>query len=191
MANNCYNYLEIEGTEEDIKKLEECIKVKKSKEEEEQSGYDNYDMSKVIHVETDEKGFYKGDIYELWGTKWFDGEWFENNGKSAVLTFETAWSPSLPVTLEMSQRFNLKIKHNYEEAGCDFEGDYNVENGEVVFKEEREYRPQCEDCGEKFDSDDMIYNEEDGTQKCKRCGDELTGLVMDKMDKINAKKGKN
>ncbi len=66
----------------------------------------------------------------------------------------------------------------------DFEGDYNVDNGKVILDEERRYRPNCEDCGEKFDSDDMIYNEDEGEYKCKRCGDELTGIVMDKIEQI-------
>jgi len=186
MANNCYNYLEIEGTEEDIKRLEECIIVRNIEGEDR---FDEWNLRKVIPVETDERGYYKVDsIYDVWGTKWFDGEDFESRGTSATLTFDTAWSPSLPVTLEMSRRFNLKIKHSYEESGCNFEGDYNVDNGEVVFEEERNYRPMCEGCDEKFDSDDMIYNEDEGTYKCKRCGDELTGIVMDKLDKIKGDK---
>lgn len=184
MANNCYNYLKIEGTEEDIKRLEECIKSK------DKYNNDTWDISKIIPVETDERGCYKvDDIYELWGTKWFQGVCFQNNGDSATLSFETAWSPSLPVTLEMSRRFNLKINHEYEEAGCDFEGDYNVNCGEVIFEEEREYRPNCQDCGEKFEQKDIIYNEDDCTHKCKRCEDGLTALMMDKMDKIKAERG--
>ncbi len=185
MANNCYNYLEISGSEEDIEKLKECIKTK------DERGNDDWDMSKIIPVETDERGFYKvDDIYDLWGTKWFQGEWLEGKGKSVTLTFDTAWSPSLPVTLEMSKRFNLKINHFYEEAGCDFEGDYNVDKGEVISNSEREYRPNCQGCGEKFNSDDMIYNEDEGNYYCKRCGDEFTALVMDKIDMIKEKKEK-
>jgi len=184
MANNCYNYLEIEGTEEDIKRLERCIEVEGTKENK------DYDMRKVIPIDSEGNGFYKGNICKLWGTKWFDGECFENSGTSATLSFDTAWSPSLPVTLEMSLRFNLKINHSYEESGCDFEGDYNVENGNVVLDEERPYRPICDVCEKKFDRDEMTYDEDDGTFKCKRCGDELTGLMMDKLDKINKERNK-
>lgn len=183
MANNCYNCLEIIGTEEDIKRLEECI-------ESDDDDEDKWDLSKVIPVETDEEGCYKigKSIYDIWGTKWFDGEQFSSCGRSAVLSFDTAWSPSLPVTLEMSRRFNLKINHFYEEGGNGFEGDYNVCNGKVVSHSQRKYRPYCEDCGEKFDRDDMIYNEEEGEYLCKRCGDEFTGIVMDKIDKIKKEK---
>lgn len=185
MANNCYNYLEISGSKADIKRLEECIKSDKKDD----SGWD---MSKIIPVEIDEKGFYKieNSIYDIWGTKWFDGEYFENKGKTAVLTFDTAWSPSLPVTLEMSRKFNLKVKHFYEESGCDFEGDYNVDNGEVILDDQRPYTPDCHDCGEKFNRDDMIYNEEEGEYLCKRCGDELVGIMMDKLEMIKQKREK-
>ncbi len=183
MANNCYNYLEIEGKKEDILRLEECMKSQ------DKNSNDELRLSKIIPAEIDERGCYKcKDIYELWGTKWFDGEWFENDGASATLTFDTAWSPSLPVTLEMSKRFNLKINHFYEESGCDFEGDYNVDCGEVILNDERKYRPVCQDCGEKFDSDDMVYDEDDGDYRCRVCADPLISLVAEKLEKIKADK---
>lgn len=182
MANNCYNYLEISGSEEDIKKLEECIKSDDKEE--------IWDLRKIIPVEIDDKGFFKikGSIYDLWGTKWFSVNGFDNNGDKAYLSFDTAWSPSLPITLEMSKRFNLKINHYYEESGCAFEGDYDVDNGKVTLNNQREYRPRCYRCEEKFYKKNMIYKEDEGEYYCKRCGDEFTALVMDKIDMIKEKK---
>lgn len=183
MANNCYNELEIKGSVEDIKRLEECITTKDEK------GNEEWDLSNIIPVETDDDGFYKvDDIYKLWGTKWFEGEYFENHGNSATLTFNTAWSPSLPVTLEMSKKFNLKINHFYEEAGNNFEGDYKVDNGEVLLDVQRKYSPLCVECNEKDDSENLCYDEDEGEYFHLRCRDEFVGIVEEKLENIKKEK---
>lgn len=185
MANICDNYLKITGSKEDIERLEKFIKSSDKEEEE------KWDLTKIIPVEVDDEGYYKCDnIYNVWGTKWISDVWFKNHGNSAILHFSTAWSPSLPITLEMSKKFNLTINHSYEESGCDFEGDYAVSSGEVFLNEQRDYRPACQDCGDKFDRDDLIYDEAEGSRHCRKCGDELTGIVAEKLEKIKKEKQK-
>ena len=184
MANYCFNQLEISGKIKDIKKLGELIK---SEEEDE-----DYDLTKIIPIEIDEKGCYKvDDIYKVWGTRWTNSVSFDDYGKTAIISFDSAWSPSLPITLEMSRMFNLKINHFYEESGCDFEGDYNVKDGVEIFHNQRSYRPCCAECGEKFDSDKMVYDDKWGDYLCVKCGDEFTGIVMKKLDKIKEEKNGN
>lgn len=178
MANHCFNSLDISGSVEDIKKLEEFIKKDKDDKDDEE-----YDLRKIIPVEVDKEGFFKGDIYEMWGTKWIDSIDFNNSGGNASMSFTTAWSPSLPVTLEMSRKFNLEINHYYEESGNDFEGEYEVKNGVVVFDKSGDYKPHCCKCGEKFDSDKMTCDD-DGEHCCFGCGDKLTGIVREKIEMI-------
>jgi len=188
MANYCYSFLEISGSVENIKRLEEFIKNREG----EDGGGDKYSLDGIIPVEVDENGCYKvDDIYEVWGTKWVTDVCFQNDGDTAIINLCSAWSPPLPITLEMSRMFNLKINHFYEESGCDFEGEFEVDNGVIILDENRRYRPNCNECGEKFDSDKMIYDEDSGGHTCVRCGDELTGIVMEKIEKIKKEEDKN
>jgi hypothetical protein len=61
-----------------------------------------------------------------WGTKWTideDTYSFGTGLNSVSFEFDTAWSPSLPVTLALSKKFpTLTFEHRYEEGGMDFSG---------------------------------------------------------------------
>ena len=187
MANYCFNSLDIIGKAEDIKRLEEFIKNKK----EDDDGGEKWSLDNIIPVGIDENGCYKvTDIYAVWGTKWIADINFNNNGCFADMSFDTAWNPSLPITLEMSKKFNLKINHFYEESGNDFEGNCEVDNGVVISDSHSCYRPRCMGCGEKFDRDKMTYDDDEGEHYCMACGDELTGIVMEKIEKINGNRNK-
>ena len=143
MANNCYNYLEISGSKEDIQKLKKLILVKE----------DGKDVVKMDNI----KPFKRGDnVYVIWGTKWFDVIDYDFNKTNAYISLDTAWSPCLPITLEMSRMFNLEIEHFYEEGGFDSEGDYNVDNGEVILDDGRKYSPQWHDCYKELNRDYMM-----------------------------------
>jgi hypothetical protein len=159
MANYCYNMLEITGNPGDIKKLQDCIRTNKPDE------CDEYDLGKIIPLKSDSAG----EAYEKWGTKWFADIDFDNQGGSAMLSFDTAWSPSLPVTVEISRRFNLRAAHYYEEPGFDFEGDFVAENGIVIRDEQRDYRPVCAGCETKHDRNEMVFDEEESEHYCRKC----------------------
>lgn len=164
MANYCFNSLQIRGSQSDIKKLQEFIRSNNPDE----SG--NYDLDHVIPLETDSVD----EAYKKWGTKWFTGIKFENRGKEAILSFDTAWSPPFPVTLEISKKFNLWIDHYYEEPGMWFEGNFIVDNGKIIEDEQREYTPYCADCGVKLkDNKKMVYDEEEYEYYCRKCYDML------------------
>lgn len=151
--------LEITGNPGDIKKLQDCIRTNKPDE------CDEYDLGKIISLKSDSAG----EAYEKWGTKWFADIDFDNQGGSAMLSFDTAWSPSLPVTLEISRRFNLRAAHYYEEPGFDFEGDFVAENGIVIRDEQRDYRPVCAGCETKHDRNEMVFDEEESEHYCRKC----------------------
>lgn len=105
----------------------------------------------LLRIEYDEtelgfgKGGYNNGGYNWcinsWGTKWnaCSPEVSEGEGELCY-TFDTAWSPPVPVVFAMSKKFpKLTFHLAYEESGCDFEGDYEVKAGQVFNMEERPY----------------------------------------------------
>jgi hypothetical protein len=86
-----------------------------------------------------------------WGTKWNAchaslqedmGTW-EEDGKamlSVEVNFATAWAPPLPVILQASKRFpDLRFDLRYFEGGCQFNGMFVCEGGEVTSDEDGPY----------------------------------------------------
>ena len=75
-----------------------------------------------------------------WGTKW---DWevistqdYKKTGKK--LTFDTAWSPPLPVVIAASKEFPLiRFTLKYFEAGMGFCGTFSCKNGETIKDETR------------------------------------------------------
>ena len=79
---------------------------------------------------------------ENWGTKWgfYDVELIEDSKDELLYTFNTAWSPALPVIEKMGEMFpSLKFELRYFEGGSCFNGLYRVENGEVTENRQGEY----------------------------------------------------
>jgi len=81
-----------------------------------------------------------------WGTKWgiYDASILSQKleGKKGRLkiTFQSAWSPPLPVILAMSKKFeSLKFKLKYYEMGMGFKGTYIAEKGEVLEDSDAKY----------------------------------------------------
>ena len=79
-----------------------------------------------------------------WGTKWgiYRAEVNRVDFKYEELeyTFDTAWSPCLPVVLKMSKMFkNLKFNLRYFEGGNGFHGYFVCKAGKVIEKIEADY----------------------------------------------------
>lgn len=76
-----------------------------------------------------------------WGTKWNSVETNVDVGNGqAWFTFDTAWSPSIPVTAKFSEMFpNLTFDHHYEESGMDFSGYMIYKGGKCVESEDGEF----------------------------------------------------
>jgi len=73
-----------------------------------------------------------------WGTKWgcYDASDWKLYKRSAMIRFDSAWSPPIPVIHAMAKRFpKLKFTLRYYECGMGFKGCLQVK-GEDVLKDE-------------------------------------------------------
>jgi len=124
MANNCYNWAQITGSKENLDLLEARLKEAKSVDD---SLY-WVSFHHVLGIEVPDSG----DLYNTFGTKWYDAEWNRESDTEATLSGDSAWSPPSEFFLKLSDVYQLAIESEYEEGGCDFAGYYNCINGEVV-----------------------------------------------------------
>lgn len=80
---------------------------------------------------------------ENWGTKWNAKEaWIIVQSKDEVqLTFDTAWSPPLPIIKRLSELFpEHTFVLNYYEGLMGFQGTYEVINGQVMEDSSSDYQ---------------------------------------------------
>lgn len=123
MANHCYNYAFLTGSKEMLDLLES--RLKKATEEESHLWYETFFI--VLGKEKEE-----GDVYNFFGSKWFEAEWNRMSDTTASLCGSSAWSPILPFYEELSKIYNLNITADYEEPGMDFGGWFNVNKGVIT-----------------------------------------------------------
>ena len=103
-------------------------------------------VAQELDEEGREKGWYNTWGYDWcitnWGTKWNAETPLRVDGGDFVgVTFETAWSPSLPVTAAIAQRFPcLTIEHSYGEGGMGFAGNAVYVNGVEESHDEFDFR---------------------------------------------------
>jgi len=143
MPNWCYNEMEVTGSKENLVKFMDFIKGDKR----------DFDFNKVLpypeeyeklDLETPDQfvGYNNGGYnwcIKNWGTKWNACEpnitLTDVSPKSSIveISFDSAWSPSEPITRKLSELFpDLTFKHSYEEGGCDFSGCLVCKNGKIL-----------------------------------------------------------
>lgn len=80
---------------------------------------------------------------ENWGTKWgfYEATVPQYTPRGATISFQSAWSPGLPLIDAMGHKFpGLKFTLRYYEGGSGYKGIYVVKDGEVLRNERSEYR---------------------------------------------------
>jgi len=140
MANWCSNEITITGNNEIIEKLLNEISS------EERPGLDfnmiiccpeNFPEYESIKDAFDIIGFDRVLwCVENWGTKGNACEVNIRTGdNNVVISFETAWSPSLPITEKLAQKYPmLSFSHHFKEEGVGFRGFSQWKNGKLVHK---------------------------------------------------------
>lgn len=127
MPNWCECMLTIKGKTEELEKIKEFAK----------DGKRVLSFNKFIpypdrfRIET---GGYAWCV-QNWGTKWdlSDDTIIVQTDKILSYQFDTAWSPPIPVVMEMSRQFPLlSFTLTYDEPGMCFKGKYKVKAGKVL-----------------------------------------------------------
>lgn len=78
-----------------------------------------------------------------WGTKWgaSETEIIKETSRSVRYTFQTAWSPPIPVVREMSRKFpSLRFRIRFWEGGMGFQGNWIFKAGKDIKHEEKDYK---------------------------------------------------
>jgi len=132
MANNCYNWAHIEGSKENLDLLQ--ARLKEAKASDDALYYVSFHH--VLDIPVPES---TSDVYDDFGTRWFDAEWDRDSDTSATLSGDSAWSPPSEFFRKLSEVYSLTIESDYDEAGCDFGGYYNCSNGNVTRDESYSY----------------------------------------------------
>jgi hypothetical protein len=79
---------------------------------------------------------------DRWGTKWnaCESQIAHRNGSHALITFNTAWTPPLPVIQALGERFpTMRFRLDYYEGVAGYSGTFAMEGGKIVRNAERAY----------------------------------------------------
>lgn len=116
MANNCWNWVLIEGDNDTLDLLEKRMQ-----------DYDKFNNltdwtnhilgKKVFDAEKDSP-------YDVVGTRWWDIDWYatDRDNQSMTIQGDSAWGPPIHLMELLAKEFNVKILIEFEEPGCDFGG---------------------------------------------------------------------
>lgn len=124
MANHCNNYATLYGSKESIQEVIKRL-------------IDNTKENPLLWWETFHKVLdlpinLDNDVYDLFGSKWFEVYIDSETEDSVTISGQSAWSPMVPFWQKLSEKFNLKIEGEYDEGGDDFGGFFTIENGTLV-----------------------------------------------------------
>jgi hypothetical protein len=154
VANHCYNFVTFSGNEPGLKQLVSSLeKARIAFMETERELSENnvwiYGLNAYMILGTrppskDESGNYNMDVYQDYGSKWFDCNWevteVEGKLESVTLQGDSAWSPMLPLFEKIAKKMKLDGDGNYEESGMDFAGEFEVSADGLCSHREMTYR---------------------------------------------------
>ena len=160
MANNCYNYIQIEGNEQEIKELFGLLQIDTKNGND--SGCDVYLNLK--------------ETFKEYGTFSNDGEGFDidvqlNSNEDLTISGDSAWCPCLELFTAISEKYqSFNIRYEYEEMGCDFAGWAEIGQGNCNDNEFTYWKGIFEMRGEEETKTYIIENE----LECYETEEELT-----------------
>jgi hypothetical protein len=148
MANNCWNYAVITGSSDRISQIKQDL-------ERATEGF-----TKALFFESYKKLFYNGyfeygdDVYEEFGSKWFEVTLEQFDHGELHISGDSAWSPVLALFEKMSKYYNVTIEAEYEECGSNIGGFFKVKSGKEINREELTYMQYVErrDPGRAFET---------------------------------------
>lgn len=114
MANNCNNWITLNGNVSEIKEFSKLLEIGEKQE----NGYDIY-----------------ANLCNEFGKSENDGRWFDidvskNNENEITISGDSAWCPCLDLFTKISEKYpSFGIHYEYEEPGCDFAGFADISQG--------------------------------------------------------------
>ena len=155
MANHCYNWVYFTGKKENLEKLLDGLEKAKALNIE-NGGHIWYEtFFTALGMDVPEETI---DVYDEFGSKWYDPCDIEFDGEGITISGTSAWSPVSEFFLKLSSVYQVKFNSEYDEAGHDFGGFYAGENGVVT--DDRQYtHAQYEWLQRDFESIDLDYHE--------------------------------
>ena len=147
MPNHCYNVLTITGKKQELQEFKEYAKGVYPWDKDEQ---EELSCAKFIPPPQEAIDNYGKVGYDWcnkhWGTKWgcYNID-VQLGDRQLVYTFDSAWSPPIPVIDAMSKQYpTLKFHLWYRECGMGFAGHYVLLGGKVQRDDfSSHYRGNC------------------------------------------------
>ena len=146
MPNHCENDLTVTGDKKELSRFKELAKgaCPFPFENEEQPLYCHQFIPAPKEAVEDYNNIGYDWCIANWGSKWgaYDVELQEDEAE-LFYTFNSAWSPILPVVKKMAEMFpELTFDYRYYEGGMGFHGVLRIEKGKVVIEKQGEYLGQ-------------------------------------------------
>lgn len=139
-------FLAVEGSEATIDANKIIPYPKEYKDRDEKAEKHNEEVRKTGKGEWMKDGYNSGGYdwcLKNWGTKWgmYDFTEVKYFERSAVIGFQTAWSPPIPLITKLGEMFpELTFTLRYYEGGMGFQGVYKIKGDDVLDEVEKEYR---------------------------------------------------
>ena len=115
MANDCNNYILITAERKDLDNFYNKIKKLQKK------GFPN---TLYYHLLDD----YDKDFPNSENPKYFYLD-IEKKEDEIIISGDSSWCPAVQLFTKLSEEFNLEIRYEYEERGCDLAGWATIKNG--------------------------------------------------------------
>jgi len=124
MANHCWNWVSFSGNKEDLQKLHDALRYAESLNPDNDGliWYETFYAALGLDVPSEQT-----DVYDEFGSKWFQINEIDTKSTDLMLTGSSAWSPVVPFVLKLCKKFNLTAQGEYDESGCDFGGFYEID----------------------------------------------------------------
>ena len=146
MANDCDCKIRITGEPEDVKRLNDKLKIQEIIEK------------GSLHSGNYELLFDSIDDVDDWGSKWqvFSDVDYSEGDTMMFINGYSAWAPADGLWKKISKDFNLSVTCEYSEPGMDFAGITSWNDGDETDREEMTYWEYL------FDNDNEYFWEEVG-----------------------------
>ena len=142
MPNWCSSFISIDGSVENIQKIREILESTDFSKKDAKGVFETLvgRDENITEEEFRNGGWYNHNI-NRYVCKWDIGEDVEFQYGDKFITFncETAWSPPTGFCKLLSEKYQVKVRCEFEEPGCQFAGHYEIDADGNVSEETLDY----------------------------------------------------